>query len=64
MVHIASIEAKTGGRGGARAGAGRKKLGNAMLHTALNADYLARLRELAQGEGLTVGAWLMKHLTI
>lgn len=51
-------------RGGARAGAGRKKLGNAMLHTALNADYLARLRELAQWEGLTVGAWLMKHLKI
>lgn len=64
MGHIASIEDKTGGRGGARAGAGRKKLGNAMLHTALNAEYLARLRELAQGEGLTVGAWLMKHLTI
>lgn len=55
---------KTEHRGGARAGAGRKKLGNAMLHTSLNADYLARLRELAQGEGLTVGAWLMKHLTI
>ena len=35
-----------------------------MLHTAINADYLARLRELEQGEGLTVGAWLMKHLTI
>ena len=64
MGHIASMEAKTGGRGGARAGAGRKKLGNAMLHTALNADYLERLMELAQGEGLTVGAWLMKHLTI
>lgn len=64
MGHIASMEDKTGGRGGARAGAGRKKLGNAMLHTSLNADYLARLRELAQGEGLTVGAWLMKHLTI
>ena len=58
------MEAKTSGRGGARAGAGRKKLGNAMLHTALNADYLERLRGLAQGEGLTVGAWLMKHLTI
>lgn len=64
MGHIAYMEAKTGGRGGARAGAGRKKLGNAMLHTAINADYLARLMELAQGEGLTVGAWLMKHLTI
>ena len=64
MGHIASMEVKTGGRGGARAGAGRKKLGNAMLHTAINADYLERLRELAQGEGLTVGAWLMKHLTI
>ena len=64
MGHIASMEDKTGGRGGARAGAGRKKLGNAMLHTALNADYLERLRELAQGEGMTVGAWLMKHLTI
>lgn len=34
------------------------------MHTALNADYLARLMELAQSEGLTVGAWLMKHLTI
>ena len=64
MGHIASMEAKTSGRGGARAGAGRKKLGNAMLHTAINADYLARLMGLAQGEGLTVGAWLMKHLTI
>lgn len=64
MEHIAFMEAKTSGRGGARAGAGRKKLGNAMLHTAINADYLARLRELAQGEGLTVGAWLMKHLTV
>lgn len=64
MGHIASMEAKTSCRGGARAGAGRKKLGNAMLHTSLNSDYLARLRELAQGEGLTVGAWLMKHLTI
>lgn len=64
MGHIASMEDKTGGRGGARTGAGRKKLGNVMLHTALNADYLARLRELAQVEGLTVGAWLMKHLTI
>ena len=55
---------KTEHRGGARAGAGRKKLGNAMMHTALNADYLERLMELAQLEGLTVGAWLMKHLTI
>ena len=55
---------KTEHRGGARAGAGRKKLGNAILHTALNADYIERLRGLAQGEGLTVGAWLMKHLTI
>ena len=64
MGHIAFMEDKTGGRGGAREGAGRKKLGNAMLHTAINADYLERLRELAQGEGLTVGAWLMKHLTI
>ena len=35
-----------------------------MLHTALNSDYLARLMELSQWEGLTVGAWLMKHLTI
>ena len=52
------------GSGGARAGAGRKKFGNAMLHTAINADYLARLRELAQWEGMTDGAWLMKHLTI
>lgn len=57
-------DGKTEHRGGDRAGAGRKKLGNAMLHIALNADYLARLMELAQGEGLTVGAWLMKHLTI
>ena len=64
MGHIAYMEAKTSGRGGARAGAGRKKLGNAMLHTSLNADYIARLMGLAQGEGLTVGAWLMKHLTI
>lgn len=64
MEHIAFIEDKTSCRGGARAGAGRKKFGNAMLHTAINADYLARLMELAQGEGLTVGAWLMKHLTI
>lgn len=64
MEHIASMEAKTSVRGGARAGAGRKKLGNAMLHTALNADYLARLMELAQWEGLTVVAWLIKHLTM
>lgn len=64
MGHIAYMAVKTSGRGGARACAGRKKLGNAMLHTALNADYLARLRELAQWEGLTVGAWMMKHLTI
>lgn len=39
-------------------------LRNAMLHTALNADYLERIKELAQGEGLKVVAWLMKHLTI
>lgn len=64
MEHIAFMAVKTSCRGGARAGAGRKKLGNAMLHTAINADYLARLMELAQWEGLTVGAWLMKHLTI
>lgn len=55
---------KAENRGGDSLGAGIKKLGNAMLHTALNADYLARLREFAQWEGLTVGAWLMKHLTI
>lgn len=35
-----------------------------MLHTAINADYLERLMEFAQGEGLTVWALLMKHLTI
>lgn len=64
MEHIAFMEAKTSVRGGARAGAGRKKFGNAMLHTALNAYYLARLMELAQVEGLTVVSWLMKHLTI
>ena len=64
MGHIASTEDNTGCRGGARACAGRKKLGNAMLHTAINADYLALLMGLEQWEGLTVGAWLMKHLTI
>jgi hypothetical protein len=51
-------------RGGARAGAGRKKLNKTMLHTYIDSDYLARLKEKAEAEHLTVGDWLVKHIEL
>lgn len=55
---------QTTGRGGARAGAGRKKLNKTMLHTYIDSDYLARLKEKAEAEHLTVGNWLVKNVQI
>ena len=51
-------------RGGARAGAGRKKLNKTMLHTYIDSGYLARLKEKAEAEHLTVGDWLVKHIEL
>lgn len=51
-------------RGGARAGAGRKRLNKTMLHTYINSDYLAKLKEKASSENLTIGDWLVKHIEL
>lgn len=52
------------GSGGARVGAGRKRLNNVMLQTSINADFLARLRERASQAHMTVGAWIEKNVVI
>lgn len=54
----------TTGRGGARAGAGRKKLNKTMLHTYIDSDYLAKLKSKAEAENLTIGDWLVKNVII
>lgn len=51
-------------RGGARPGAGRKCLNKTMLHTYINSNYLAKLKEKAKEENLTVGDWLVKHIEL
>lgn len=52
------------GSGGARQGAGRKSQGKVMMHTSINADYLARLRGRAEQDHLTVGAWLEQNVQV
>ena len=54
----------TTGRGGARAGAGRKKLNKTMLHTYIDSDYLAKLKSKAEAENLNIGDWLVKNVII
>lgn len=52
------------GRGGARAGAGRKRMNKTMLHTYIDCEYLAKLKAKAEEEHLTVGDWLVKNVQI
>ena len=51
-------------RGGARIGAGRKRMNKTMLHTYIDTNYLAKLKEKAENENLTVGDWLVKNLEL
>lgn len=51
-------------RGGARPGAGRKKLNKSVLYTSINTDTLLKLKARAKKENLNVGDWLTKHLDI
>lgn len=52
------------GRGGARPGAGRKKLNKTMLHTSIDCEFLAKLKSKADADNLTIGDWLTKHLDL
>lgn len=52
------------GSGGARIGAGRKKLNKTMLHTSIDKDYLLLLKHKAEAEHLTVGDWLVKNVKL
>lgn len=58
------MESKKENRGGARIGAGRKKLNKKMLHTSIDIVFLERLKEKAKDEHLTVGDWLVKHIEL
>lgn len=51
-------------RGGARVGAGRKKLNKTMLHTSIDITFLGKLKEKANSEHLTIGDWLVKHIEL
>lgn len=51
-------------RGGARAGAGRKRMNKTMLHTYIDTDFLAKLKEIAKAEKMTVGDWLVRNVQI
>ena len=52
------------GSGGARQGAGRKPQNRVMMHTSINADYLARLKDMAEQAHLTIGAWLEQNVQL
>lgn len=52
------------GSGGARIGAGRKKLNKTMLHTSIDKDYLFLLKHKAEAEHLTIGDWLVKNVKL
>lgn len=52
------------GRGGARQGAGRKPQNKTMMHTSIDADFLAKLRERAERDNLTIGAWIEKNVKL
>lgn len=52
------------GSGGARIGAGRKKLNKTMLHTSIDCEFLAKLKNKANAENLTIGDWLTKNLDL
>ena len=52
------------GRGGARPGAGRKKLNKTMLHTSIDCEFLAKLKNKADADNLTIGDWLTKNLDL
>lgn len=58
------MENKKDNRGGAREGAGRKKLNKTMLHTSIDIAFLGKLKEKANSEHLTVGDWLVKHIEL
>lgn len=58
------VKNKRDNRGGARIGAGRKKLNKTMLHTSIDIAFLGKLREKANDEHLTVGDWLVKHIEL
>lgn len=51
-------------RGGKRAGAGRKKLGKAILYAAMPPDSLNKLKEQAERENMLVGDWIVKCLKL
>lgn len=51
-------------RGGARKGAGRKKLGKATLYAAIPPNALDELKRRAKNENMLVGDWIVKHLDL
>lgn len=52
------------GSGGARIGAGRKKLNKTMLHTSVDVDFYNKLKKCASNENLTIGSWLVKNVHV
>lgn len=55
---------RTSKRGGARKGAGRKKLNRAILYASMPRESLVELKKRASDENLLVGDWLVKHLKL
>lgn len=49
--------------GGRRAGAGRKKKeGNGVLYARMSEVAIARIKECATNEGMSVGEWIETHI--
>lgn len=51
-------EVKKNTHGGARKGAGRKKVGDAVLYAKLTENSLAKLKSLAKAKGVSVSAYI------
>lgn len=51
-------------RGGAREGAGRKRLDNAILYCRMPQQSLAKLKQRAKDHNLAVGTYLVKTLDL
>ena len=51
-------------RGGARKGAGRKKLNKAVLYASVPKETLLKIKERAKKENKLVGDWLAEHLKL
>lgn len=56
--------ATTKTRGGARPGAGRKKLGHAILYARMTEEAVNKVKIMAKEEGKTVGEYLQDTLDL